>query len=235
MIVISLGGSALRPTENFDIKFMKSICSILKSRISISSNIGKNSKNNKFVIIVGGGHMARIKANQTREKGGNEFEADMSAIKVTRENARAMAEMCDFGQSKIPTSFRYLKRMISKYPIVFMGGTIPGITTDADSMLAAEMLNAEKVVNISSIAYIYDKDPNKYKNAKRFNSMTHKQLLNLAIKNDMRKPGTHFLFDSVAAKIAYRSNIPLYFVNKKLKEIEKVLNGKRQKGTIVID
>lgn len=223
MIVISLGGSSVRPTKRLDENFVSLLCNtLLKS-------------NKRFVVVVGGGYLARVKANEVRSKKGTEFDADMSAIKITRKNALDIAKNCNGKRTckRIPKSFEALKRLVPKYKIVFMGGTVPGITTDTDAVLVAEMLKAKRVVNISSIAYIYNKDPNKFKNAKKIKSMSHKELLNLAIKNDMRKAGTHFLFDSVAAKIAYRSNIPLFFVDKNINEIKKALMGEKQKGTTV--
>jgi len=223
MIVISLGGSSVRPTEKIDKEFVKTLCETL------------SAMNQKFVVVVGGGYLARVMANKTRANGGTEFDADMSAIKITRKNALALAKHCKKAPKTIPKTFEAIKRLLPEHKLIFMGGTIPGITTDTDAVLIAEMLRAKRVVNISSIAHIYNKDPRKYKNAKAFDSMSHLKLLNLAIKSDMRKAGTNFLFDSVAAKIASRSNMPLFFIDKNIKEIKKAIMGKRQKGTTVLD
>jgi len=223
MIVISLGGSVVRPKSELDVRFVSKLASVL------------TQIKGRYILVVGGGGLARLEANKVREDGGNEFEADTAAIKITRKNAKEVSAYFENAPSRIPTNFNCLKKMAKRYEIVFMGGTIPGITTDADAVLAAEMLNAERVINISNTAYIYDKDPRKYENAKRYEQMTHYELLKLAIRSDMRRAGTHFIFDSVASKIAYRSNIPLYFVDKKIGEIKKALLGKRHRGTVIVN
>jgi glutamate 5-kinase len=48
-----------------------------------------------------------------------------------------------------------------------MGGTIPGITTDTDSVLLAEAIGAKRLVNISNVDAVYDSDPKKNPNAKQ--------------------------------------------------------------------
>ncbi|MBI4975444.1 UMP kinase, partial [Candidatus Peregrinibacteria bacterium] len=66
-------------------------------------------------------------------------------------------------------------------PIVVIGGTIPGITTDTDSVLLAEALKAQRLVNISNTDAIYDSNPKTNPNAKKFSSLGYEQLIDLAI------------------------------------------------------
>ena len=44
-----------------------------------------------------------------------------------------------------------------------MGGTIPGIITDADAALLAEAINSRRLVNISNVDAIYDSNQKKIK------------------------------------------------------------------------
>ena len=47
------------------------------------------------------------------------------------------------------------------------GGWMPGRSTDDDAVRLAKIYGAEMVINLSNIDYVYDKDPNKYKDAKK--------------------------------------------------------------------
>ncbi|MGC8652218.1 MAG: hypothetical protein ACP5UH_03135 [Candidatus Micrarchaeia archaeon] len=49
----------------------------------------------------------------------------------------------------------------------------------------------------------------------------------------MRLPGTNFIFDSIASKLAKRSGIALKLVDENLAELEKAIEGKSHKGTTI--
>jgi uridylate kinase len=122
----------------------------------------------------------------------------------------------------------------SKNKIGVGGGMLEGLTTDAVSALFAEKIKADFVVNLGDTDGIFTADPKKDKSAKRLAKMSHEELVKLAVEKDLRKAGTHFVFDLVASKLAARSNIELKFVNgKKLVEVEKALSGKPFAGTTV--
>jgi len=115
-----------------------------------------------------------------------------------------------------------------------MGGTIPGITTDTDSVLLAEAIGADRLINISNVDGVYDSDPAKNPQAKMFKSMTHAQLMELANSSDTRAPGTHFVFDMVACKLIARSGIELHFVGgKNIEDLPKAMEGKTHRGTVI--
>ena len=46
-------------------------------------------------------------------------------------------------------------------------GWHPGWSTDFVATILAERLQAKTILNLSNIDYVYDKDPNKYKDAKK--------------------------------------------------------------------
>jgi uridylate kinase len=117
-----------------------------------------------------------------------------------------------------------------------MGGTIPGITTDADAMLLAEKTRAVRLVNLSNVHGVFDSNPKDNPGAKKYDEMTHEQLSDLAVKSDLRRAGTHFVFDVLACKLAARSNIELHFVDgRKMDDVLLAISGKRHSGTIVRD
>jgi uridylate kinase len=72
--------------------------------------------------------------------------------------------------------------------------------------------------------------------AKKFSRMNYAQLIDLAGKNDLRKAGTHFVFDFLACKLIARSSIEAHFVHgKNLLDVRKAIEGRPHGGTVVND
>ena len=223
MIVVSVGGSVIHPGEP-DKKFLAELSRVL---------IRVHSKH-PLAIVTGGGKPARTYASAIRELGGSQFLADKAAILATRQNASLLiAALGNNAWPAVPKTFEEAALSASSGKIVVMGGTIPGITTDTDSALLAELLGAECIVNISNVDGIYSADPRKDPSAKKISRMTHKELLGLALIGDSRKPGENFVFDSFACKIIARSGIKTHFIG--INDIEAALLGKKHSGTVVCD
>ncbi|MEM4634038.1 MAG: UMP kinase [Candidatus Anstonellaceae archaeon] len=221
-VVLSLGGSLVNPGKP-DYAYVSSLAKMLSSLPF------------KYGIVVGGGKPARIEAEKVRQKGGSEFEADQAAIAQTKKNAFFVAKVLGKeANRKIPNYFDSASKLSSKYRFLVMGGTIPGITTDSDAVLLAECLKAPRVVNLSNIDGIYSDNPMRNPDAKKFRKMSYAQLIDLAAKNDMRKAGTHFVFDFLACKLIARSKIEAHFVHgKNLLDVRKAVEGKPHSGTVV--
>lgn len=222
-VVLSVGGSTMSHNGKPDIEFLKKIAAILKK------------SKHTFGIVTGGGNTARIYADAARELGANEFEADAVAILSTKKNAHIMRyALKGLAYQNVLDDFEEARAVAEHHKVVVMGGTIPGITTDTDSVLLAEAMEAPRLVNVSNVDAIYDSDPKVNKNAKKFSKLTYEELNMLAAKSDMRKAGTHFVFDMLACKLIQRSGIETHFVSgKNLKDLEKAIDGKPHGGTIV--
>ena len=226
--VISLGGSLLfNENGSRNGEYIKELAEML---IRLKKGV-------QIAVCVGGGTLARRYAEEARKKTGSEFFADRAAIKATKENAKELIKA--LGKNAFPEVIEELDNAevaLKKNLIPVGAGILEGTTTDFDSMLIAERLGAEELVNMSKIEAVYSEDPRKNPNAKRYKEMTHQQLLELAIRSDMRRAGTNFVFDSVASKLAARSNITIHFVDgRNLQEVEKALAGKKHSGTVVKD
>ena len=221
-VVISLGGSMVNGTGNPDIPFLKKFKSLLKGK-------------EKIGIVVGGGKVARDYVKSASNFSKNQFWADSLAVQATRLNAGLVTRA--FSEEACPVVFQDFESAAiasKEYRIVVMGGTIPGITTDTDAVLLAEAMNAKRVINISNVDGVYDSDPRKNRKAKRFKKMTFKQILNIANASDTRKPGTHFVFDVIACKLAARSGFEVHFVGgPNIADLPKALKGQPHRGTIV--
>ena len=174
-------------------------------------------------------------ANAARQLGAGEYEADMVAIRSTRQNAHLLilslfAEGVNVHNEVL---FDFEEAKTAPRPVVVMGGTIPGITTDTDAVLLAEAMGAKKLVNVSRVSALYDRPPSE-EGAKKLDRIDYEGLERLAVQSDKRKAGTNFLFDIVACRLAARSNIELHFVGADIGEIEKAIEGKAHGGTVVL-
>lgn len=222
VVVLSLGGSLVNPGTP-DNQYVSSLAKVLRST------------KYKFGIVVGGGKLARKWAEAARKKGGNEFEADEAAIEATKKNAQFVIDILKKDVNRVVCNdFVSAREQFKKHRFVVMGGTIPGITTDSDAVLLAECLGSKRVLNLSNIDGIYSDNPVRNHDAKKFHSMHYKQLIDLAGKNDMRKAGTHFVFDFLACKLIARSKIEAHFVHgKNLLDVRKAIEGRQHGGTVV--
>ncbi len=135
---------------------------------------------------------------------------------------------------RVIDDFEFAKEPARENKAVVMGGTIPGITTDTDSVLLAEAVGAGRLVNVSNVDAIYDSDPRKNPNAKRYVKMGYEELIALASQSDKRMAGTNFVFDLLACKLIARSKIETHFVSyKKMDDLEAAIEGKKHGGTVV--
>lgn len=220
VVVLSVGGSLLNQGKP-DAKYAEGLKKIL---VQWKGKAG---------LVVGGGKPARDEAARIRAEGGGEYGADEAAIKITHLNAKFLAK--EIGkEAGFASDFDSAAKVLAKKKFVCMGGTIPGITTDADAALLAEKVKAVRIVNLSNVHGVYDSNPKTNPNAKKFDVMTHAQLSELAARSDLRLAGTHFVFDLLACKLAGRSNIEVHFVDgRKLDEVQSAIFGRAHNGTVV--
>jgi len=221
-IVLSLGGSLVNPGTP-DKQYVSSLARLLRST------------KHKFGIVVGGGRLARKWAEAARKKGASEFEADEAAIDATKKNAQFVIDTIGRDVNRVVcNTFEQAREHAEKHRFVVMGGTIPGITTDSDATLLAECLKAKRLVNLSNIDGIYSDNPVRNRNARKFPRLSYQQLIDLAGKHDMRKAGTHFVFDFLACKLIARSKIEAHFVHgRNLLDVRRAIEGKPHGGTVV--
>lgn len=221
-VVISLGGSLVNPGTP-DKHYVSSLIRVLRGTKL------------KFGIVVGGGKLARKWAEAARKKGASEFEADEAAIEATKKNAQFVIDAIGNDVNRVVcNTFESAREQAKKHRFVVMGGTIPGITTDSDAVLLSECLGSARIINLSNIDGVYSDNPVRNHDAKKFTKMSYAQMIDLAGKNDMRKAGTHFVFDFLACKLIARSKIEAHFIHgKNLLDVRKAVEGKPHGGTVV--
>lgn len=217
-IVISLGGSVLF-SENVDARYFKNLKNLLKTL----------SKNYKLFIVVGGGKTARLYIKSGRRLDLSEETLDTIGIDVTRINAKFLASFIEESNKVIPYTTDEAKKMDEN--IVIMGGTTPGHSTDMVGAELAEKTKASKYIIATNVDGVYDKDPNLYKDAKKLDEISVKQLIKeYGIK--WETAGKNMVIDPPALEIIDRANIATYVLNgKKLVELEKAITNKKFNGT----
>jgi uridylate kinase len=218
-ICISLGGSVISRNEGYNFAYLKGFSGIIERH-----------KESKFVIVTGGGAVSRMLVSSAKSHVNNNYALDQIGIMVTRVNALVLSEI--ISGAIFVEDIKDAKTALLGGNIAVMGGLLPGITTDAVTVLACEALQSRLLINVSSDGYLYSKNP-RYGNAKPIKKADYDLLINRANEEDARLPGTNFIFDSIAGKLAKRSGIVLKFVDENLAELEKAINGKSHNGTTI--
>ena len=190
-----------------------------------------DSLDGQFAIAVGGGTIAKMYIGAARQFTKNNFDLDEVGIAVTKSNAR-LVSLAVKGQyaDNLDQAIEFLEEGAK---IVVMGGTEPGQTTDAVACLLAEEMCADRLVNLSDVAGIYDKNPES-RGAKLIKCMTHSGLVKMTEKHDKRRPRENFIFDLIGANILNRSKIEAHFVSGySEKETKQAILGLSHSGTVI--
>jgi uridylate kinase len=219
-IVIGLGGSVIL-SEDITISYFKNLTILLKDL----------SKKYKIYIVIGGGKTARTYITLGRELNLSEETLDQIGIEITRINAKLIANIIDISNKYIPQTTDEAKNI--KKPIVVMGGTTPGHSTDMVGAELSEKVGASKYIIATNVDGVYDKDPNEFKDAIQLKEISIKQLIKkYGTKWDTA--GKNIVIDGPALEIIDRAQIPTYVLNgKKLEEIKKAITNQTFNGTII--
>ncbi len=108
--------------------------------------------------------------------------------------------------------------------VIFAGGTgHPFFTTDSAAALMALETGCEVLLKATKVDYVYDKDPKKFKDAKKFTKMTFMQVLERKLE----------VMDLTCASMCMDGNLPMIVFNlEKSGNIEKAVKGDTI-GTII--
>lgn len=216
-IIISMGGSLVN-VENE--KYLRDFSQMLISLLN----------DHRFIIVVGGGKIARDFIKIARKNGENEFALDLIGIEATRINAMFLKS---FFSGVKGVKFFTSPYEINDFSIAITGGTEPGHTTDAVSLLLAEYFNVKRVINATTVDGVYDRDPKKFKDAKLINRISYSDLISIFSKNSSGA-GPNQVLDFLSIKIAERSRIDILVLNgMDLKNFKNAIAGKKFKGTVV--
>jgi uridylate kinase len=211
--VISLGGSVIVPDE-VAVDYLKEFKRMIEGFVS---------KGYRFVILCGGGSIARKYQTAAKALGVNDVSLDWVGISATKVNAELVRSVFKLKR------FYSDPNEIGSEKITVMSGWKPGCSTDYDAVLAAKKIKADMIINVTDVKYVYDKDPKKFPDAKPLKEISWKQMSKTI---DMKwKPGMNTPFDPVATRNA--SGLKVVITGKDIKNLKNVISGEKFEGTLI--
>ncbi len=185
------------------------------------------------IIIAGGGKIARHYISHARSSGADESTLDELGIEVSRLNAKLLIyAIQDKAYPHPPTNLKEVMYAADSGLIVITGGLYPGQSTNATAALIAEKARASIFLNATDVDGVYDSDPNKNKNAKKFKRIELKKLRNMLVHQES-VAGGYDLMDIVALKVIERSKIKTRIIKADIKTLGKAIKGSPE-GTEII-
>lgn len=223
IMVISLGGSLIVP-DKVDFQYLDNFKATLK----------KHYKTHKFVVVCGGGSIARKYINALKKEGRSHRQLSIAGIRATRMNAKFMMQF--FGKEAndtLPISMKSVKSNLSRNNIVFCGALYYDVnsTTDGNAAKLARYLKSD-FINLTNVPGLYTSNPKKNKNAKLIPKISWTAFEKKANKLKF-KAGQHFVLDQRAASIIRKHKIKTYIIGPDTNQISNLLKGKKFKGTSI--
>ena len=221
--VLSVGGSLMVTSAGVDTGFLKEFCAFI---------LGLTKKGYKFYLVAGGGVTARNYIKAALEITPiSPADRDWVGISATHLNAQLLR--ASFGKIAYPTIIIDPTRKISsKKSIVVAAGYKPGWSTDYDAVLLAQANGIKTVINLSNIDYAYDKDPQRFKDAKKLEKVSWPEFRKIV--GNRWTPGLNAPFDPIASREAGKDKMKVVILNgRNLKNLEACLKGGDFIGTVV--
>ncbi len=224
-IIISLGGSLLVP-ESIDTVFVSNFKRFIVDHIKAGY---------RFILVTGGGKTCRryIEAAASVTDITDE-DKDWLGIHTTRLNAHLVRTIFrEYAHPRINTNPHDLEDFYSvEEPIMVAAGWRPGFSTDFDAVVLGKYLDARRIINLSNIERVYDKDPKHHADARAYDQLTWREFR--AIIGDEWSPGMNVPFDPIAAKLAEEEGMEVAVMNGgDLDNVTSYIAGRSFVGTLI--
>lgn len=229
-ILLKLSGEAFSGQTNYGIDppalalIARQVKQVLKMGVDIS-------------IVVGGGNIWR--GAEAEREGMDRVTADYAGMLATVINALALQDVLerDGTPTRIQTAISiqqvaepYIRRRAIRHlekgrVVIFAGGTgNPYMTTDTAAALRAIEIDAEVLLMTkNNVDGIYSADPTKDRNAKKFDTLTYMEALNLRLA----------VMDATALSLCLENKLPIIvFALQAPRSIERAILGEPI-GTLV--
>ena len=223
-IIISLGGSLVVPNGGMDTKFLSQFNEFIRQKIA---------EKWRFFIVVGGGATARHYIDAAKNIIGDitDWDLDYLGIHATRLNAHLIRTIFqDVAHPRIIQNYEHKLNNLEQ-PLVVASGWKPGRSTDYDAVLLARDYTAKVIINMSNIPQVYDKDTNKYSDAKPLDKINWTDFELLV--GDKWSPGSNLPFDPIATKLAKKLNLSVFVIGRDIKNLDRLLTNKEFTGTLI--
>ena len=205
-ILLKLSGEAFSGQGNYgiDSPALTMIAGQIKQVLAMGVDIS---------IVVGGGNIWR--GAKAEQEGMDRVTADYAGMLATVINALALQDALEREQiaTRIQSAIGiqqvaepYIRRRAIRHlekgrVVIFAGGTgNPYMTTDTTAALRAIEIEAEVLLMTkNNVDGIYDADPSKNRNAKKFDTLTHLEALNLRLE----------VMDATALSLCLENRLPI--------------------------
>jgi uridylate kinase len=223
-VLVKLSGEALAGSQK------SGICP--KAIKFITEEIGQTAGLGiEMALVVGGGNIFRgISAS---EQGMDRANADYMGMLATVINALALQNYLERAGpvTRVQAAFemragaepyirrRAIRHLEKKRIVIFAGGTgNPYFTTDTAAALRAMEIGADVIIKATKVDGVYDKDPVRFSDAKRFEEISYIQALNLGLG----------VMDSTALSLCMDNDLPIIVFNLLAPgNLMKVVSGKK--------
>mgnify|MGYP001591680374 CR=1 FL=1 len=224
--VLSLGGSLVVPNGGIDTEYLKAFNTFIRHQVSV--------KKRRFFIVIGGGTTAGKYINAGKEVIGYDLtkeDQDWLGVHSTRLNAQLIRTIFkDISDPRVIKHYEIILK-IDK-PVAIAAGWKPGWSTDYDAVVLCQDYAVKEVFNLSDVDKIYDKDPNKYADAKAIDTMNWKEYRKMI--GSLWEPRMNVPLDPIAAKLGQELGIRVRFMSgRNLDNLGKALDGKPFLGTTI--
>jgi uridylate kinase len=220
-IIISLGGSIIAPDKP-DYFFLS----------EFKNFIIKYLPKYRFVIVCGGGKTNSYYNDAAKRVSmPSKDDLDMIGIMATRLNAELVRVI--FGNLAYEkVIYDPEKKIKTKKNIIVAAGWKPGRSTDFVAVAIAKQLQAKEILNLTNIDYIYDKDPRKFKNAKKKYSLTWDEYKKIV--GNKWQPRLSSPFDPIASKEAKKQKLKVVILKgTDLKNVERFFCNLSLEGSVI--
>ncbi|MCK4846466.1 MAG: UMP kinase [Deltaproteobacteria bacterium] len=228
-IMLKLSGEVLMGEREYGVEpeFVESIAAEIKEVFELGVEIS---------IVIGGGNIFRGIEGSAR--GMDRVSADYAGMLATVINALTLQDALEKQDVKTRVisaiemkelAEPYIRRRAVRHlekgrVIIFAAGTgNPYFTTDTAASLRAMEMHAEVIMKGTKVDGVYDKDPMKDSSAKRFESLSYKEVLNKELA----------VMDATAISLCKDNNMPIIVFDVKSRgNIIRIIKGDKV-GTIV--
>ena len=206
-ILLKISGEVLAGEKNhgFDFDVIGSICEKVKKLNDMGVQVG---------LVVGGGNFWRGRSGGNMDR----TRADHIGMLATVMNSLALCdtleqlgvnvrvqtaiEMKQFAEPYIRN--RAVRHLEKGRVCIFGAGTgNPFFSTDTCAALRAAEINAEVILKATNVDGVYNKDPNKFDDAVKFDRISHSEVLEKDLK----------VMDATAASLCRDNNIKILVFN----------------------
>ncbi|ERK30859.1 UMP kinase [Clostridium intestinale] len=202
-VMLKLSGEALAGTNGFGIDFnvAQRIAMEIKELVEMGVEVG---------AVVGGGNIWRGRDGSDMDR----TTADYMGMLATCINALALQDSLEgLGvMTRVQTAIEmkevaepFIRRRAMRHlekgrVVIFAAGTgNPYFSTDTTAALRAAEIEAEVILLAKKVDGVYDKDPHKYSDAKKYDSLSYIQVLEQGLQ----------VMDSTATSLCMDNNIPI--------------------------